>query len=178
MSSGQFDIVPCSDEAILERLLALNDGFVIRAAGMSAEELRARFERCPTAFHCLLRSSELAGFFILLPVNEACSEALRGGLITAGRHIQLSDLVEPGGKIAAMYLSVVCAVGARAQRAVIEGVIATLRRFYSTEGVRLLFVRAATETGARMLARLSGAPFEADGQIHSIEIGRYELITG
>jgi hypothetical protein len=177
MSSGQFHIVPCADEAMLERLLALNDGFIISAASMSAEALRARFERCPTAFHCVLHSSELVGFFILLPVNEACSEALGGGLVTAGRHIRLSDLVEPGGKIAAMYLSVVCAVGPRAQRAVIEGVIAALRRFYSSEGVRLLFARAATETGARMLARLSGTPFEPDGRIHSIDLGQYEVIT-
>jgi hypothetical protein len=162
---------------MLELLLGLNDGFVIRAASMSAEELRARFHRCPTAFHCVLRVSELVGFFILLPVNEECSEALRGGRITTGRQIQLSDLVEPGGQIAAMYLSVVCAVGPRAQRAAIEGVIATLRRLHATEGVRWLFARAATETGARMLARLSGTPFEADGRIHSIDISRYEIIT-
>ena len=162
---------------MLERLLALNDGFVIRAASMSAEELKARFQRCPTAFYCVLRGSELAGFFILLSVNEECAEGLRGGRITAGRQIQLSDLVVPGGKIAAVYLSVVCAVGARAQRAAIEGVITTLRRLHSTEGVRWLFARAATATGARMLGRLSGTPFEADGRIHSIDIGLYEIIT-
>src|SRR5437763_10682235 len=92
-ASGQFQIAPCQDEAMLERLLTLNDGFVIRAASMSAEELKARFQRCPTAFHCVLRGSELAGFFILLPVNEECSEALRSGRITAGRQIELSDLV-------------------------------------------------------------------------------------
>ena len=113
---------------MLEGLLTLNDGFVVRAASMSAEELKARFQRCPTAFHCVLRGSELVGFFILLPVNEECSVGLRSGRVTAGRQIQLSDLVEPGGQIAAMYLSVVCAIGPRAQRAAIEGVIATLRR--------------------------------------------------
>lgn len=177
MSSAKFQIAPCHDEPMLERLLTLNDGFVTRAASMSAEELKARFQRCPTAFHCVLRGAELVGFFILLPVNDECSEALRSGRITAGRQVHLSDLVGPGGKIGAVYLSVVCAVGPRAQRAAIEGVIATLRRLHSTEGVRWLFARAATETGARMLARLSGTPFEADGRIHAIDISRYEIIT-
>jgi hypothetical protein len=178
---GQFLIAPCLDEATLERLLALNDGFLMRAAEMSAEALMARFERCARAFHCVLRSAEadpeLVGYFVLFPVNDVCAEKLRGGLITAGRQIELSHLVEPGGKVAAMYLSVVCAIGPRAQRAAIEGVIATLRRLYATESVRWLFARAATATGARMLARLSGAPFEADGRIHSIDLGRYDVIT-
>jgi hypothetical protein len=162
---------------MLERLLALNDGFLMRAADMSEEALRARFRRCARAFHCVMRSSELVGYFVLLPVNDACAEALRGGLITAGRQIELSHLAEPGDKVAAMYLSVVCAIGPRAQRAAIEGVIAALRRLYATEGVRWLFARAATTTGARMLGRLSGTAFEADGRIHAIDIGRYELIT-
>jgi hypothetical protein len=169
------------DEAMLERLLALNDGFLMRAAEMSAEALRARFQRCSRAFHCVLRSSEtdpeLVGYFVLLPVNDACAEKLRGGLITAGRQIELSHLAEPGDNIAAMYLSVVCAIGPRAQRAAIEGVIATLRQLYATEGIQWLFARAATATGARMLARLSGTAFEADGRIHAIDLGRYDVIT-
>jgi len=42
MSSAHFQIGLCQDEAMLERLIALNDGFVIRAANMTAEELKAR----------------------------------------------------------------------------------------------------------------------------------------
>jgi hypothetical protein len=179
--SEQFHIAPCPDEGMLERLLALNDGFLMCAANMSAQELRARFQRCAMAFYCVVRGSEadaeLVGYFVLLPVNDACAEKLRGGLITAGRQIELSDLAEPGAKVAAMYLSVVCAIGPRAQRAAIEGVIATLRRLYATEDVRWLFARAATATGARMLARLSGTPFEADGRIHAIDLNGYDVIT-
>ena len=177
----QLHIAPCMDDVMVERLLALNDGFLMRAADMSAEALRARFRRCARAFHCVMRGSgtdpELVGYFVLLPVNDACAEKLRGGLITAGRQIELSDLAEPGAKVAAMYLSVVCAIGPRAQRAAIEGVIATLRRLYATEDVRWLFARAATATGARMLARLSGTPFEADGRIHAIDLNGYDVIT-
>jgi len=174
---GPFQIAQCPDEGMLERLLALNDGFLMCAANMSAEELRARFQRCPRAFYCVERGSELVGYFVLLPVNDACAEKLRGGLITAGRQIELAHLAEPGEIIAAMYLSVVCAIGPRAQRAAIEGVIATLRRLYATAGVRWLFARAATGTGARMLARLSGTAFEADGRIHAIDMSGYDVIT-
>lgn len=176
-----FQIGPCRDEAAFERLLDLGDGFLARAAGMSAAELKARFRRCPGAFHCVLRSAEiddkLVGYFVLLPVNEQCREALRNGAIAAGRQIQLSDLAEPGEKIAAVYLSVVCAIGPRAQSAAIEGVIATLRELYSSDHVRHLFARAATAAGARMLERLSGTTFEADGRIHAIDMAGYALIA-
>ena len=177
----QFHIEPCKDEGMFERLLNLREGFLVHAADMSAEELKTRFRRCPSAFQCVLRGTEgdgeLVGYFILLPVNETCREALRNGSIAAGRQIRPSDLVEPGDKIAAVYLSVVCAIGPRAQRAAIEGAVARLRELYSSEKVRQLFARAATVTGARMLERLSGTPFEADGRIHAIDIGEYGLIT-
>ena len=174
-----FEVRPCADEAMFRRLLELNDGFLVRAAKMSAEEWTARFRRCPEAFHCVLRHGsvdELSGYFVLLPVNETCRDALRAGTIAAGSQIQLSDLVRPGETIAAVYLSVVCANGPRAQKAAIDGVIAALRVLYA-RGVRLLFARAATATGARMLERLSGTTFEADGRIHTIDMAEYDLIA-
>jgi O-acetyl-ADP-ribose deacetylase len=174
---ARFRIAPCTDEAMFERLLALKDGFLVHAANMGAEELRARYRRCPSAFHCVMRGDDLVGYFILLPVNETCCDALRSGAIAAGRQIQLSDLAASGDEVAALYLSVVCAIGPRAQSAAIEGVIATLRELYRSENVRQLFARAATATGARMLERLSGSGFEADGRIHSIDLGAYDLIT-
>jgi hypothetical protein len=176
-----FHIGPCPDDATFERLLDLRDGFLARATEMSAVDLQARFRRCPSAFHCVLRRADtgdqLVGYFVLLPVNEKCREALRTGAIASGRQIQPSDLAGPGDKIAALYLSVVCAIGPRAQRAAIEGVIATMRELYSSENVRHLFARAATANGARMLERLSGTTFEADGRIHAIDLGAYALIA-
>ena len=176
-----FEVRPCADEVMFERLLDLNDGFLARAANMSVEEWTARFRRCPAAFHCVLRrgeiDDELAGYFILLPVNEKCCEALRRGTIAAGCQIRLPDLAQPGEAIAALYLSVVCACGPRAQKAAIDGVIAALRRLYTSENVRHLFARAATATGARMLERLSGTRFEADGRIHAIDLSEYDLIA-
>lgn len=176
----RFEVHTCADEAMFQRLLALNDGFLARAAKMSAEEWTARFRRCPEAFHCVLRlggnQDEMAGYFVLLPVNEWCRDALREGTIAAGSQIQLSNLVQQGETPAAVYLSVVCASGPRAQKAAIDGVIAALRRLYSRE-VRLLFARAATATGARMLERLSGTRFEADGRIHTIDMADYDLIA-
>src|SRR5467141_2046744 len=176
----QFYIVPCGNELMFEHLLDLCDGFLVRAADMDVEELKARFRRCPGAFRCVLRraetADELVGYFILLPVNERCCDALRSGMIAAGRHIQLCDLAQAGEKVAALYLSVVCAIGPRAQKAAIEGVIATLRERYASDNVCQLFARAATATGARMLERLSGMRFKADGRIHSIDIAGYALI--
>jgi hypothetical protein len=116
----------------------------------------------------------LVGYFIILPVNSECSAALHEGSIKSGREIQLSDLAVSDEDIAALYLSVVCAIGARAQTAAINGVVATLRELRATRSVRYLFVRAATQAGARMLARFSKTAFKADGVIHAIDMSAYD----
>jgi hypothetical protein len=177
-----FDIRACGDEATLERVLQLVDGFLMRATKMSDEALRDRLRRCPGAFHCVLRAApagqdELVGYFILLPLNRNCCEALGAGTIRSGREIQLLDLAGPSEEIQGLYLSVVCAIGPRAQSAAIKGIFATLRELHARKNVRYLFVRAATEAGARMLERLSNTTFEADGRIHSIDMAGYDFIT-
>jgi hypothetical protein len=148
---------------------------------MSEQALRDRFRRCPSAFHCVLRAAatgedELVGYFILLPLNHNCCEALRAGTIKSGREIQLLDLAGSGEEMQGVYLSVVCAIGPRAQSAAIKGIVATLRELHARKNVRSLFVRASTEAGAQMLERLSNTAFEADGRIHSIDLARYDLI--
>ncbi|HEX7421614.1 MAG TPA: hypothetical protein VF505_17110, partial [Thermoanaerobaculia bacterium] len=153
---ARFEITTCTAEAMFEQVLALNDRFLSLTTLMDEEALRARFRRCPDAFHCLHRvassgTRQLAGYFIVLPVNQGCSAALHAGTIKSGREIQLSDLAGADEGVAAVYLSVVCAVGARAQTAAIHGVVATLRELHATKNARYLFVRAATEAGARML---------------------------
>lgn len=166
---------------MLEQVLALRDAFLVRAANMGEEAVKTRFRYCPSAFHCVFRRAagnpELVGYFILLPLNRNACRELRDGTITSGREIQVSGLANTDDVIAGLYLSVVCAVGPRAQSAAIDGVVAALRERYFADGVRDLFVRAATGAGAQMLERLSGTKFEADGRIHVIDMGRYDLIT-
>jgi hypothetical protein len=167
---------------MLQRLFDLGDRFLAQAANMSAEAVRARFQRCRSAFQCVLSTSEttddeeLVGYFILLPVNEKCCEALRSGTIRTGRDIQVFDLAVPGDRIGGIYLSVVFGSGPRAQSVAIEGVLAKLREVYSTQNVRHLFARAATAAGARMLERLTSTTFQPDGRIHTIDMARYEHI--
>lgn len=182
MFSAPCDIKPCADEAMLERVLQLKDGFLARATKMSEQALKDRFRRCPSAFHCVVRvaptgEDELVGYFILLPLNRNCCEALRAGTIRSGREIQLLDLAGSGEEMEGVYLSVVCAIGPRAQGAAINGVVATLRELHGRKNVRYLFVRAATAAGAQMLKRLSNTTFDADGRIHSIDMAVYDLIT-
>jgi hypothetical protein len=182
LSLRTLETVQCADEVMLGRVLDLNDGFLLRAANMTEDAVRMRFDRCPTAFRCLVTRGEagadcLAGYFILLPLNEGCCEALGAGMIKTGRDIQPLDLAAAGERIAGVYLSVVCAIGHAAQAAAIFGVIEALRDLYSSKDVRVLYARAATKAGAHMLARLSGTEFEADGRIHAIEMSQYPLIT-
>jgi hypothetical protein len=164
---------------MLEQVLALNDRFLSRTTEMTEDALRARFRRCPDAFHCVLRAAadgelQLVGYFIVLPVNGDCCAALRAGTIKSGREIQLFDLTVPQEDVAAVYLSVVCAIGARAQTAAINGVVATLRELRATRNVRYLFVRAATAAGAQMLERFSRKSFKPDGVIHAIDMEAYD----
>ena len=173
----RFDVRDCPDEEALARLFRFSDQFLARVAKIDEERVLARFRQCPTAFRCIFCEGKLAGYFILLPLNDSGLKRIRSGAITAGRQIQLRELAGAGEPTAGLYLSAVCASGARAQHAAIHGVVAALRDSYSRENVRYFFVRAETEAGAHMLERISGTPFRADGRIHAFDLSEYDLIT-
>jgi hypothetical protein len=183
MLDRELELIQCPDEEMLGRLFQFYDVFLERAAHISYDIALERFRRCPSAFHCLVRrgtepEGELTGYFILLPLLEPCADAIAHGIIRSGREIEPKHLAGDDDRVDAVYLSVVCAVGRRAQSAVIRAVVVTLRRLHTTRGVSRLYVRAATAAGARVLARLSATPFEADGRIHSINLGDYPLMAG
>src|SRR5689334_19293097 len=172
---------PCADDAMLEEVLRFEDRFLARAASITDDEVRRRFRRCPTAFHCILNTAndtpELCGYFILLPLTSTCAAAIRQGIVTTGRQIGLSDLVPQQEAAEAVYLSVACAVGIRSRAALIGAGIDAIRHLYEHRGTRALFARAATAEGARMLTRLTRERFTADGVIHEIDLSRYETLT-
>ncbi|MCU1245876.1 MAG: hypothetical protein JWN02_1786 [Acidobacteria bacterium] len=182
MLDRELELIHCPDEEILGRLFRFYDVFLERAAHISYDTALERFRRCPSAFYCVIRRGagpdrELAGYFVLLPLLSQCAEAIARGAIRSGREIEPHHLACGDDLFHAVYLSVVCAVGRRAQSGVIRGVIVTLRRLHFTRGVSRLYVRAATAAGARVLTRLSATPFEADGRIHSIDLGDYPLMS-
>jgi hypothetical protein len=180
--TNELELIQCRDEEMLGRLFRFYGLFLERAAHITYAIAVARFRRCPSSFQCLVRrgtepQEDLAGYFVLLPLLGGCVEAIDGGVIRSGREIELEHLASGDDPFAAVYLSVVCAVGRRAQSAVIRDVIATLRRLHASRGISRLYVRAATAAGARILTRLSATPFEADGRIHAIDLGDYPLIS-
>src|SRR5262249_33995872 len=136
-----------------------------------------RYRLCPHAFQCIVSGGALLGYFVLLPLNEPCAQAIRRGEVTSGREITGAYLAPRDANVSALYLSVVCAVNARARITAIDGVIPALRAYYHQHGVRHLFVRAATTAGSRMLERLIGMPFEPDGRIHEVNLSDHEAIT-
>jgi hypothetical protein len=176
-TSGRFLCAPCRDEAVLQDLLSLDQHFLARVAEMTDDEVIVRFRQCPTAFHCVHEVSgggtHLRGYFIILPLTAACAVAIRRGDVTAGRQIGISDLVRRDEAIEAVYLSVVCAVGARARSALIASAIQVIRSLHRNRGTRYLFARAATTAGARMLTRLTQHRFAPDKAIHEIDVSHY-----
>jgi hypothetical protein len=176
-TSGRFLCAPCRDEAVLQDLLGLDHHFLSRVAQMTDDEVTVRFRQCPTAFHCVHEVSgggtHLRGYFIILPLTAACAAAIRRGDVTAGRQIHPSDLVQSDQTIESVYLSVVCAVGARARSALIASAIEVIRSLHSDRGTRYLFARAATAAGAHMLTRLTQHRFALDKAIHEIDVSHY-----
>lgn len=167
----------CPDEQTLAEILRFNGDFLIAASNMTAEAVRERFQRCPTAFQCVRHDSALHGYFVLLPLTPPCVEAIRAGRIEGSRQISASDIAADGESVDGVYLSVVCARGPRAQAAAVAAIIARLREFNRVQAVRSMFVRAATGPGARLLQRLTGIEFAADGRIHEIDLTGYPAIT-
>ena len=180
-TSGRFVCSPCRDEATLEDILRFDNRFLARVAQMTDEEVLRRFRQCPTAFYCILEllggRTHLRGYFVILPLTGECAAAIRRGDITAGKQIRPTDLVRLNQTSEAAYLSVVCAVGARARSALIASGIQVVRSLYRNRGTRYLFARAATGAGAHMLTRLTGQRFAPDGIIHEIDVSSYSAIT-
>ncbi len=181
-TSGRFLCSPCRDDHMLEAILRFDNRFLSRIAEMTDEEVWLRFRQCPTAFYCIVEllldgSTHLRGYFVLLPLTGVCAAAIRRGEVVAGKQIHPSDLVLSDQTAEAAYLSVVCAIGARARSALIASGIEVVRSLYKNRGTRYLFARAATDAGARMLTRLTGQRFAPDGIIHEIDISRYSTIT-
>ncbi len=178
---GRFVCSPCRDEAMLQDILRFDNHFLARAAQMTDEEVVLRFRQCPTAFYCILEtvgdSTFIRGYFVILPLTGACVAAIRRGDVTAGKQIRPSDLAASNQPSEGAYLSVVCAVGARARAALIAAGVQAVRSLFRDRGIRFLFARAATPEGARMLARLTEQKFAPDGAIHEIDISRYSVIT-
>lgn len=180
-TSGRFRLEQCSDERMFRDVMNLSDSFLSAATRMTEGELMERYRQCPEAFICIVKNdggeAALRGYFALLPLNDAGTHAIQSGKVSCGREITAEYLASRGVQISAVYLSVVCALNARARAAAIHGIIAKLRTWFHQYGVRHLFVRAATPPGARMLERLTGTSFSADGLIHDVDLAAYARIT-
>lgn len=166
---------------MLKDILRFDNNFIGRFGQMTEEEVSLRFRHCPTTFYCILESvvggTNLCGYFVILPLTVMCAAAVRRGEVTVGKQISTTDLVQPDETCESAYLSVVCAVGARARSALIASVIQVVRNLYTNRGTRYLFARAVTAAGARVLTRLTGQRFVPDGIIHEIDVSRYSVIT-
>jgi hypothetical protein len=180
-ASGRFRVEQCSDERMFRDVMNLSDCFLSTATHMTEAELMERYRRCPEAFICIVKNhggeASLRGYFALLPLNEAGTRAIQSGKVSCGREITAEYLASRGVQVTSVYLSVVCALNARARAAAIHGIIAKLRAWFHEYDVRHLFVRAATPPGARMLQRLTGTSFSPDGLIHNVELAGYSRIT-
>ena len=174
-------VTPCASEEMLREIAAFHDSFLLRATEMSEAAIVERFRARPDAFQCLFSSVDgaaprLDGYFIVMPLRSTAVAALRSGEITSGRQIEPRHLARRGERFDSIYLSVVCACGARAQDAAIRAVVQRFRELQRSDDVRYVFVRAATPTGARILARLSGSPFLPDGRIRILDLTAYALM--
>jgi hypothetical protein len=180
-TSGRFSLEQCSDERMFRDVMNLYDCFLSTATHMTDAELTERYRRCPEAFICIVKNdageTALRGYFALLPLNEAGAHAIQSGSVSSGREITSEYLASGGSPVRAVYLSVVCALNARARAAAIHGIVEKLRAWFHEYDVRHLFVRAATPSGAQMLQRLTGTPFSPDGLIHDVDLSAYGRIT-
>jgi hypothetical protein len=153
------------DERTVRELYHLNDDFFGRVTGMSEDDVVQRHRICPHAFNVVMRE-RIEGYFVLLPLTGAAADSIVRGEIRAGRQLDAVHLTGDWESAAAMYISVVCAIGPRAQVMTVNALVDRIRTIHATHrNVMQAFIRAGTVAGLRALERYAKRKCAADATI-------------
>jgi hypothetical protein len=153
------------DERTVRELYHLNGDFFGRVAGMSEDDVVRRHRICPHAFNVVMRE-RIEGYFVLLPLTGDAAESIVRGEIRAGRQLDAVHFTADWKSAEAMYISVVCGVGPRAQVMTVNALVDRIRTIHATNrGVTQAFIRAGTVAGLRALERYAKRKCAADATI-------------
>jgi hypothetical protein len=162
---GNWTVFASPDERTVRELYHLNDGFFGRVAEMSEEDVVRRYRICPHAFNVVVRE-RIEGYFVLLPLTGSAAESIVRGEICAGRQLDAVHLAAGWESAEAMYISVVCAIGPRAQVRTVTALVERICSIHATNrSVSQAFIRAGTVAGLRALERYAKRKCAADSTI-------------
>ncbi|HEY7912654.1 MAG TPA: hypothetical protein VIG62_12145 [Blastocatellia bacterium] len=147
----------CASET-LGRLCALDDHILERVANLD-ERLLVERHRANSQIIKLIRkraqsSDEMAGFYILYPINRECEEFIESGVILRSRQITTDHICKDFKEAASLYLSMVYGKSRQAQGYLIYLLYRDMRRIIRANNkVKAIYVRPVTEAGFQVVER-------------------------
>ncbi|HWO01717.1 MAG TPA: hypothetical protein VNS63_20840 [Blastocatellia bacterium] len=160
-----------SDRESLREICALDGGILERIAHVTEEVLLERHAANSQIIKLIRRTrptdGDLAGFYILYPINRECEESIEGGRIIRSREIDTQQICADSADAAAIYVSMVYGANRHAQAYVIHLLYRDIKRIArAARRIRCLYVRPVTSAGLRAVEKHGFRRFREDSGIY------------
>jgi hypothetical protein len=142
----------------LGHLCALDDHILERVANVDQRLLLERHTANSHIIKLVRKRSqsndELAGFYILYPINRECEELIERGGVLRSRQIATDHICKEFKEAASLYLSMVYGKSRQAQGYLIYLLYRDMRRIIRANNqVKAIYVRPVTDAGLQVVER-------------------------
>jgi hypothetical protein len=135
------------DNRILERVANVDERLLLERHNTNNQIIKLVRKRSQSG-------DELAGFYILYPINRECEELIESGAILRSRQITSDHICKEFKEAASLYLSMVYGKSRQAQGYLIYLLYRDMRRIIRANNkVRAIYVRPVTEAGFQVVER-------------------------
>lgn len=160
-----------SDRKTVGEICAFDGGILERISHITEEVLLER-HAANSQIIKLIRTKrttdgDLAGFYILYPINRDCEESIEAGRIIKSREIDTQQICADSTDAAAIYVSMVYGANRHAQAYLIHLLYQDIRQIaIATRRIRSLYVRPVTSAGLRAVEKHGFRRFREDSGIY------------
>ncbi|HSF23750.1 MAG TPA: hypothetical protein VLE20_05940 [Blastocatellia bacterium] len=168
------------DRQAVREICAFDGGILERISNVSEAVLLER-HAANSQIIKLIRSSpttvgDLAGFYILYPINRDCEESIEAGRIVKSREIDTQQICADSTDAAALYVSMVYGANRLAQAYVIHLLYQDIKQIARiTRRIRSLYVRPVTSAGLRAVEKHGFRRFRGDSGIYRRTVTAEEI---
>jgi hypothetical protein len=160
-----------SDRSSIREICAFNGRILERIAHVNEEVLLERHAANSQIIKLIRRNAttegDLAGFYILYPINRDCEELIEAGRIIKSREIDTQQICVDSTDAAAIYVSMVYGANRHARAYLIHLLYEDIRQIArATRRIRSLYVRPVTTAGLRAVEKHGFRRFREDSGIY------------
>ena len=160
------------DDRILERIAEVGEQVLLERHATNGQIIKLIRKR-------LASSGEMAGFYILYPINKECEHQIEQGFITKSRQISTEQICEETTDAAALYISMVYGVDRQVQAYLIYLLYRDIKQIVAARRrIRSLYVRPVTAAGLRAIEKHNFRRLREDSGIYRRVVTREEMAGG